>query len=154
MWLIAKWVIQIIGARIDVREGKISSILIAAEPSRPHLDPPTLTNTHPKDCCWELEMPKSKCLLKQLLAMELGRRWINTPTPSCFSWKILSAALSPQVLQRDCAPVTPTLITHFVSASFLLFPVSPFLYQVFPGVPSYISCLHPNPCHRSAPGRI
>ena len=58
VWLIAKWMIQIIGARIDVREGKIFSILIVAEPSRPHLDPPTLTNTHPKDCCWELEMPE------------------------------------------------------------------------------------------------
>ena len=84
-------------------------------------------------------MPKHKYPLKQPLAVDLGRWWINTPASLCFRWKILSATISPQVLQRDCAPVTPTLIRHFMSASFLLSPVFPFGHPVFPGVPSHLS---------------
>lgn len=87
-------------------------------------------------------MPKHKYPLKQPLAVDLGRWWINTPASLCFRWKILSATISPQVLQRDCAPVTPhldkTLYVSFLPSVSCL-PIRP------PSIPWGPLPLKPNP---------
>lgn len=71
-WLIAKWTIQIPGARIRLKRREDFLHLTVAELPRLPPDPPQHSLTHPKDCCWELEVPKDKYSLKQLLAVETG----------------------------------------------------------------------------------